>query len=71
MVARLLVNHDQQSITAAERDQADETTTGELLAQNLRNDAAYLMPSVIEKVEWVADLISPGHTPPVIDVYIR
>jgi len=33
-----------------------ETTVDELLAQSRRNDAAYLMPSDIEKAEWVADL---------------
>jgi hypothetical protein len=45
-----------KSIAAAEREQGLETTVDELLAQSRRNDAAYLMPSDIEKAEWVADL---------------
>lgn len=45
-----------KSIAAAEREQGQETTVDELLAQSRRNDAAYLMPSDIEKAEWVADL---------------
>ncbi len=45
-----------KSIAAAERDQGRDTTVDELLAQSRHNDAAYLMPSDIEKAEWVADL---------------
>lgn len=45
-----------KSIAAAEREMGRETTVDELLAQSRRNDAAYLMPSDIEKAEWVADL---------------
>ncbi|WP_152421863.1 hypothetical protein [Halorubrum saccharovorum] len=45
-----------KSIAAAEREQGRDTTVDELLAQSRRNDAAYLMPSDIEKAEWVADL---------------
>jgi len=45
-----------KSIAAAEREQGQDTTVDELLAQSRRNDAAYLMPSDIEKAEWVADL---------------
>ncbi|WP_088901275.1 hypothetical protein [Halorubrum lacusprofundi] len=45
-----------KSIAAAEREMGRDTTVDELLAQSRRNDAAYLMPSDIEKAEWVADL---------------
>ena len=52
-----------KSIAAAEREMGRETTVDELLAQSRRNDAAYLMPSDIEKAEWVADLYEQESRP--------